>query len=83
MTLLALGLAWLAGLVLGLTAEARLLGLFLLFLAAFPVGALLLLMRRPVTPVVLIGLLVLAFWRVEVVEQPLPSLGAGDGSGWR
>ena len=45
------------------------------------------LIRRPVTPVVLIGLLVLAFLRVEVVEQPLPSSGAADGervalTGW-
>jgi hypothetical protein len=38
-TLLPLVLAWLAGLVLGLSAEARPLGLFLLFLAAFPAGA--------------------------------------------
>lgn len=87
MTLLPLVLAWLAGLVLGLSAEARPLGLFLLFLAAFPAGALCLLMRRPTAPVVLAGLLLLGFWRVEVAEHPVVELAAGDAqqvalTGW-
>ena len=74
MTLVFLAAAWLAGLVLGILADARPMALLLLFAASLPLGLLFRLNRRPVMPIAMMALLLLAWWRVEATEQPVPEL---------
>ena len=87
MTLVFLAAAWLAGLVLGILADARPVALLLLFAASLPLGLLFRLNRWPVTPIAMTALLLLAWWRVEATEQPVPELTVQDSqsvtvSGW-
>ena len=87
MTLVFLAAAWLAGLVLGILADARPMALLLLFAAALPLGVLFRLNRWSLTPVGMIALLLLAWWRVEATEQPVPELTVQDSqsvtvAGW-
>lgn len=76
MRLVCLAVFWLAGISLGLAFDARPLPVFLLFLATIPLGFLVFLARRSprlaVLPVVLIAVMLLAFWRVEAPGQPTP-----------
>jgi len=71
-----LAVSWLARISLGLAFDARPLPVFLLFLATIPLGFLVFLARRSprlaVLPVVLIAVMLLAFWRVEAPGQPTP-----------
>ncbi len=71
MRLLYLAAFWLAGICLGLAVDARPWAAFLLFLATIPIGFLVYLAKRSLGPVVLAGLLLLAFWRVEAAQQPI------------
>ena len=68
-----LAVFWLAGITLGLALDARPLAIFLLALATIPLGFLVFLARRSVAPLVLVAVLLLAFWRVEAADQPIVS----------
>ena len=87
MTLVFLAAAWLGGLALGILADARPIALLLFFAAALPLGLLVRLNRWPVTPVIMVALLLLAWWRVEATERPAPELTVRDSesvtvAGW-
>lgn len=76
MRLLYLAAFWVAGISMGLAFDARPLGLFLLTLSAIPFGILVSLAGRSPAPVVLIAVLLLAFWRVEIDGTPAESPAA-------
>ncbi len=73
MRLVYLAVSWLAGISLGLAFDVRALPVFLLFLATIPLGFQLFLAGRSPRPLVLLavlaGVMLLAWWRVEVAGQ--------------
>ena len=70
--------AWLGGTWLGLRADAAPLPVLLLLLAAVPAGILLRMARLSLWPAVLVGLLLLALFRVEATEDSGPPLVTQD-----
>ena len=70
--------AWLGGTWLGLRADAALLPVLLLLLAAIPAGILLRMARLSLWPAVLVGVLLLALFRVEATEDGGPPLVSQD-----
>ena len=70
--------AWLGGTWLGLRADAAPLPVLLLMLAAIPAGILLRMARLSLWPAVLVGLLLLALFRVEATEDSGPALVSQD-----
>ncbi len=70
MTLVWLAAAWLAGLLLGFRLDAAPLPLLLLAAASLPLAGALRLARRSPLPMLLLGLALLGFWRVEAAASP-------------
>ena len=71
MRLVYLAVFWLTGITLGLAFDTRPSLILLLALTMAPLGFLFFLARRSVGPVVLLGALLVSFWRVEAAQQPV------------